>query len=180
MEITNEIKAKVFAQYLGKPVYVFRKNVVDHRGIFKGLQLNADSDYFIQYKLYEDMSRFCLAEIEYCELILKPLSKITDEDAHKVALMIGMKEDNGKQFYTLRRTDYGVTFATMGSFSAIFFNGQITVKPDDEHSEIHTFNHTSEKIIMTRQYLQSRGYDMPNYLLGGKTLHESGLAIYEN
>jgi len=29
------------------------------------------------------------------------------------------------------------------------------------------------------QFLQSRGYDLPNYLLGGKTLHEAGLAIYE-
>jgi hypothetical protein len=30
------------------------------------------------------------------------------------------------------------------------------------------------------QYLQSKGYDLPQYLLGGKTLYEAGLAIYES
>lgn len=29
------------------------------------------------------------------------------------------------------------------------------------------------------QYLQEIGYDLPNYLLGGKTLQECGLATYE-
>lgn len=29
------------------------------------------------------------------------------------------------------------------------------------------------------QYLQSKGYDLPHYLLGNKTLFETGLAIYE-
>ena len=28
------------------------------------------------------------------------------------------------------------------------------------------------------QYLQSKGYDLPQYLLNGKTLKEAGLAIY--
>jgi hypothetical protein len=32
---------------------------------------------------------------------------------------------------------------------------------------------------VTYQYLISKGYDLPNYLLGGKTLHECGLCIYE-
>jgi hypothetical protein len=31
----------------------------------------------------------------------------------------------------------------------------------------------------TYQYLQSRSYDLPHYLLGGKTLHQSGLCIYQ-
>lgn len=30
------------------------------------------------------------------------------------------------------------------------------------------------------QYLQSKGYDLPQYLLGGKTLKEAGLAIHES
>lgn len=29
------------------------------------------------------------------------------------------------------------------------------------------------------QHLQSNGYDLPHYLLGGKTLKEAGLAVYE-
>jgi hypothetical protein len=33
-------------------------------------------------------------------------------------------------------------------------------------------------IPMAYQYLQSKGYDMPQYLLGGKTLKEVGLAVY--
>lgn len=29
------------------------------------------------------------------------------------------------------------------------------------------------------QFLQSKGYDLPNWYLGGKTLYEAGLCIYE-
>lgn len=29
-------------------------------------------------------------------------------------------------------------------------------------------------------YLESKGYDLPQFLLDGKTLQESGLAVYEN
>lgn len=32
---------------------------------------------------------------------------------------------------------------------------------------------------MEADFLRNLGYDMPHYLLGGKTLQESGLAIYE-
>jgi hypothetical protein len=34
------------------------------------------------------------------------------------------------------------------------------------------------KMMLITQYLQSKGYDMPQYLLGGKTLKEVGLAVY--
>jgi hypothetical protein len=33
-------------------------------------------------------------------------------------------------------------------------------------------------IPMAYQYLQSKGYDMPQYLIGGKTLKDIGLAVY--
>lgn len=45
---------------------------------------------------------------------------------------------------------------------------------------IEMCNATSpESAIEIYQFLQSKGYDMPHYLLGGKTLEESGLAVYE-
>lgn len=36
-----------------------------------------------------------------------------------------------------------------------------------------------DKTIELSQFLISKGYDLPNYLLDGKTLQQAGLAVYE-
>lgn len=128
MEITDEIKSKVFAQYWGQKVALMDgyKSIVDY------------------------------IQIAICDkLILKPLSAVTDEDAIDIACKIG--ENNNWQY-----------------IQSLF-------------TRIGQFSHHDYDIIISRilnrvdvyQYLQSNGYDLPQYLLGRKTLHEVGLAIYE-
>jgi hypothetical protein len=41
-------------------------------------------------------------------------------------------------------------------------------------------NDKSQLTPMQYEFLASKGYDLPQYLLGGKTLQEVGLAVYEN
>lgn len=84
-------------------------------------------------------------------LILKPLSSITDEDAIEVA----------KYWYS------PVTY--------IVSNRDLAIKKTKEYLE----NPEVMLPLGAGQFLQSLGYDLPQYLLGGKTLKEAGLAIYE-
>ncbi len=125
MEISNDIKAKVFAQYLGQRL---------QRGGMMTIELlyackNA------AYNTYDDIV-----------LKLKPLSAIADEDAIEVSTMLwGNKMPNPME----------------------------TIK-----HQLFTYS-VSDVPARCYQLLQSKGYDLPQYLLGGKTLHEAGLAIYE-
>jgi hypothetical protein len=134
MEITKEIKCKVFAQYLGRDlktqtgtVQLVGIHVDNFNRVFDAVVLNGNVTH--------------TSETENVKLILKPLSAITDEDAiviHKIAQ---------SQFLTvLQAKEYIDDYATKST---------------------------------CYQYLQSKGYDLPNYLLNGKTLKEVDLAIYE-
>jgi len=141
MEITNEIKAKVFAQYLGQkckiknfePIYVLSHAGIAHIGITDEVN-NVGSP----------------CGFNEIEILLKPLSQISDEDAIEVA-KIQYKSIDAERLYHNAET---------GKCSAALCN-------------IPTL------CGFACQFLQSRGYDLPNYLLGGKTLNEAGLAIYE-
>ncbi len=128
MEITTEIKAKVFAQYLLQKVKLthIKKN---HEQIF---QLEP---YVIEEMIESKGFDF--------KLILKPLSEITHEDCTELyaAIKYGMKSSK----------------FILEILQALPYNAA----------------------IIAYQYLISKGYDLPNYLLGGKTLQECGLAIYE-
>jgi len=139
MEITNEIKAKVFAQYLGQ------KLTLKKEGESENLILDAHRLHY-----GNEFNKF--GEVK---LILKPLSKITDEDNVELYRLLGFKDTKGSNSPELRFEYYGNVI-----------NG----------SERISFE-TATKFY---QFIQSKGYDIPQYLLGGKTLHESGLAIYEN
>lgn len=133
MEITNEIKAKVFAQYLGQKVWY--NGTGSTNSIMDGNKL-----YSNDYKL-----------------LLRPLSAITDEDAIEVANLNYVPEyfdGDNKSAANLGR----------------YWVKQIREMRHDD---------TPKYVWLTFQYLQSKGYDLPHYLLGGKTLKEAGLAIYE-
>ena len=88
-------------------------------------------------------------------LILKPLSAITDEDGIKTLKILYPhieKEANiGEIRYLFKEFTY--------------LEGKVYCNP--------------EKTIQVYQCLQNLGYDLPHYLLEGKTLHEAGLAIYK-
>ncbi len=137
MEITNDIKAKVFAQYLGQK---YNDGDLEEPQIFP-----VEAETFSCFELYPN-------GMNSAKLILKPLSAITDEDAIEVARILGYHP-------TQEKGTIGRRFAN--SFSEVWHSQ----KPFD--------------LLCAFQYLQSKGYDLPSYLLGGKTLHEAGLAIYE-
>lgn len=118
MEIENDTKAKVFAQYLGQQVLWGGTE-----GVLWSYNLHGASDVVLGAKL-----------------ILKPLSKITDEDA----------QDLGYE------------------------DAEIFIATSPWLKKYH-----GDKSFWDAQILQSKGYDLPNYLLNGKTLQEAGLAIYE-
>jgi hypothetical protein len=87
-------------------------------------------------------------------LFLKPLSEITDDDAIEVYNIVKDVEllDKAKREHIL-------------SWFKNKTNGYLV---NDWDITLQAF-----------QFLQSKGYDLPQYLLGGKTLQEVGLAIYE-
>jgi hypothetical protein len=140
MEITNEIKEKIFFQYLG-----------------------------IQFKSGNVIGRFKPKTLDYfgysIKIILKPLSSITDEDARVMAVLNGAVFGPGD-----------ISFESEG-----FFGVRIRNDKDGIGNPVKDrFIMWDQLTLPVFQFLQSEGYDLPQYLLGGKTLHEAGLAIYES
>lgn len=101
-------------------------------------------------------------------LVLKPISSITDNDAIEMAKLFGNIKDNVK------------------------LNRPNNINDNDNHFIIQVYtdkpefiSYTIPKIINQNigiyeyQWLQLKGYDLPHYLLNGKTLYESNLCIYD-
>lgn len=84
------------------------------------------------------------------KLILKPLYSITDEEATRIGEILGITEPLGYSDVERCR----------------LMEGRKLIK---RHGFLHN--------ISVYQYLQSRGYDLPHFLLGGKTLKEAGIAL---
>lgn len=132
LKLTDELISKAIAPYYGTKLW--------YRGTGSTTAFKLDGTH---------IGSISNGSEEYT-LILKPLSEITDEDAHKVGMLCGC--------------------SMLGK-------------------AIGTGKELCERIMIERhlclisysvyQHLQSRGYDLPNYFLGNKTLHESGLAIYK-
>lgn len=141
MEITNEIKAKVFAQYLG---HICRYDMEGRP--FRGTDKN-------ELLTTENLALLCFSN--HRKMVLKPLSAITDEDAIYLAKVV--------------YPDWKTRFDDSFNFSGIG-RDIVCATYKGRYSEIK---------LNYAQFLQSRGYDLPQYLLDGKTLHEAGLAIYE-
>lgn len=84
---------------------------------------------------------------------LKHISDITDEDAVGLAKIVFSKESHNSE-------------------SGKWYIDTYFIKNKLE-------NTTAKTYLSVCQYLISKGYDVPQYLLGNKTLKEAGLAIYE-
>lgn len=142
MEIATEIKAKVFAQYLGQRFV--RNN--DPGTAFESFGVS-----FFGMVNFGSEIPFTLDNIK---LILKPLSKITQDDAFSISLAARTNADHVKKIFTTYNAGgYAKTKEWLG-------------------------------ITSIYEYLRNHGYDLPNYLLPdgeGKhlTLQQAGLAIYE-
>lgn len=91
-------------------------------------------------------------------LFLRPLSAITDEDAKRVVEL----------------TYYDTVVKSMSVRAGIIF---VTIIQNGY--KLNQNIQGSNLSFSAAQYLQSKGYDLPHYLLGGKTLKEAGLAVYE-
>ena len=189
MEITNEIKAKVFAQYLGAKV-----KTPDHIGTVQNIdgfnyQIGVKYDCLVftknaidgydkqrsygKYNITKQAFAFLGSnETEFempggCHLILNPISSITDEDAIEAVKHFG--------------DDPFVFERTRDSIEICFFNrGAISIAYDGVISDVGNGpTKNGFTYFLAYQFLQAKGYDLPQYLLGGATLKEAGLAIYE-
>lgn len=131
MEITNEIKSKVFAPYLG--VAWVRYNNPYTEGMRAGILSG------------HDLQRIEHHKEPFAVIILKPISEISEDDANEI----------------------------------VKISGGFPYRIESKHFEVKSMDslYLSECVYIT-QFLQSKGYDMPQYLLGGKTLKEVGLAVY--
>jgi hypothetical protein len=152
MEITDEIKRKVFSQYWEQEVAI--------TGIKSDEFGNEDENG--SYPL-DTVNNIQLAVCD--KLLLKPISELSNEDAIEVAVLAGMvRPMNRFEFVISRHINYA---------KHILSDYFEEYRPVED--EI-----TGNVWLLIFQYLQSKGYDIPQYLLGGKTLKECNLAVYEN
>ena len=130
MEITKQIKIKAMAAYL------WHQTTNEDYPILTPIELSVMYEKGIDRKL-----------------ILKPLDKITHEDAKVCAqIILGNKDVDDNMVIKVRHRLRDETFTR----------------------SVYGMNYA----IRAFQYLQNQGYDLPHYLLGNKTLKESGLAVY--
>ena len=90
------------------------------------------------------------------KLILKPLSSLTDGDAKWIGSILTHRDSKKND------VEEGRLFV-----DNILNNDRLS------------FNYLTPNIISAIQYLEEYGYDLPQYFLEGRTLHEAGLAIYK-
>jgi hypothetical protein len=149
MKTTNEIKAKVFAMYLG---CLYIRDEKDENCLRRSL----DGSSILG--IGEGITNWGNAK-----LILKPLSSITDE--HMIWVF-----DTANNLHEKRKLyprDVTENTPLLKDFRLQISNGFAHYKG----------GYLSDSAV--HQYLISKGYDVPLMLLGWKTLQESGLAIYE-
>lgn len=169
MEITNEIKAKIFALYIGCYAYVKHQEL-------ENFYFN-DKIIGISYKKSFDKWGIKTSKSIYdypisdCQLILKPLSAITDEDAIEV-LFIG-EQDESREIIKVKRYDKGI------SIEYRFINK----KPELNNSNGYCYSEVGMVFsafnlgILEIDYLRSKGYMLP-YM--GIDLFDADIAITHN
>lgn len=166
MEITPEIKAKIYNQYTGADC-VITPYEIQHKAKFFGCSFSPNFIYAQTGRDYAP-SKYSIEKVKF-KLLLCPLSAISDEDAIEVAKLFGIKNKvrRDKSIKTcFKFTIDGCTGFIKFEFNEVYYYDGVSVEGDTTQS------------LKVYQYLQSKGYDLPHYLLSGKTLHEAGLAIY--
>ncbi len=152
MRTLNEIKA--IASYIGGKVKVTNERYID--GGYIGTVLGVCSVRGILVE-HDNKGSDGDEKFEDCKLILKPLSEITDDDAIEVSKIHDI-DDAGIEGFFLKQGKEIIGWILKENAPA-----PLWIPPFD--------------ILKIFQLLQSKGYDLPQYLLSGKTLIESGLAI---
>lgn len=158
MTITNEIKAKVFGQYLS--YYADQPTRLAILSIIEKLLCGSNTNFRIE---------------------LKPLSTITDKDFRDAAKLLpeDFKPKTDDKEVLRHGADslhrHSVVFMNTTGFKMFkIFVDDGTIMLDDRIAPDCYTRHA----LLIYQFLQSRGYDLPNYHLGGKTLEQAGLAYY--
>lgn len=141
IEITNDIRAKVFAAYLGQEMYCSLG--------YENCTLEL-LNFISKRKTEEDRV-----------LVLRPMSEITDEDAVLLIMV-----DGANCYYEIE-----ITERNHRGFNWTFEYASSSRRRQRAFWWTDLSGQQS-------QFLQSRGYDVPHYLLGGQTLYGAGLAIY--
>lgn len=160
MEIPKEIKAGIFSQYVGS-------SIITWENLLTGNILKCPLTY--QHVLNVALGVRIRYDLEP-QLILKPIHKISDEDIGEI-IKIEFGQGDSPTIY--RNDNYTkIVFKVNGIEKRISFEKYFDGDPIKSEVRLN-------KIILIYQYLQTKGYDTPQYLLGGKTLKESGLAIYK-
>ncbi len=157
MYISNEIKNrnKVLAGYIGCKGWL-KDN--EHGDICK---LTSVGDFI--HLEYQDNWRGS-GEFSEFKLALTPLSDISDEDAIEVGKMCGL----AKCFIDILYSDQMIIKDDSYTLE-INFGGYIRLL---KNGQLYNMN-----MLPIYQYLQSKFYDLPHYLLDNKTLIETGLAV---
>ncbi len=140
MKILTDIKAKVFAQYLGQKI--------DNGKILSGSVL---TDRF--FALDESEERY-----RELKLILKPLSAITEPQLLEIAKLY--HPDAFNVSFNINTGELVWTYMVMENVK------QRAMIPIEDSAKAY-------------QWFLQNGFDTKQILLGGKTLNEAGLAIYE-
>ncbi len=165
METTEQNKIKTFLPYMGQMVTIPEDYRFDgYRTDAKMGEITGICGDFIKIN---DISGFY--PYWNFKLVLKPLSAITDQDAIEMAKLFGGVD--GK--IILNRPEEL-------NNKDIHFTVQVYTN-EPEFTSYSTPKYWKDSYGMDAyQWLQSKGYDLPSFYLGGKTLRESGLAIYES
>lgn len=164
MKYSNDIIAKVIAPYLGQRLSA--------ELIYKGFTCELVINNFTT-SMANGMT-IGTAIQNNAKLILKPLSSITDEDAIEVGKIIFGEEYSVGEVN--RNNDYEVSVKVLKPNTTV--NQNVRICFDGNFSNCNGYG--LRNVLRAIQYLISKGYDLPNHLLDGKTLFESRLAIYEN
>lgn len=163
MKTTSEIISRVFAQYIGANVKVENKDYLSGGYTGKILGVCTVQGLLVEHPQGSDGHE----PVKCCKLILKPLSAITDEDAIEVTKIEISREDFEYESWENPQGLKVIKSFPKGERGSSWY-------------KILCIGGTTDLKLESCQYLISKGYDMTQYLLGGKTLEKSGLAIYEN
>lgn len=174
MNLSTKQLAQVISPYIGQDM-ITTTRAYEGEGkpskYLKGKFLEIDLgmvDSFIGVLLENETepSNHTNYNINEVKLILKPLTKITDEDL--LGLIPEDKKWNNGKIWKIQTVCYYTAFDEKGN------------KVGEDMWILNPSRPETIKNPLHYQYLQSKGYDLPNYFLRGKTLKESGLATYEN
>ncbi len=159
MEITSEIKTKVFAQYLGALIRLevgLDRTLVGVGGI--GDQIRGNGvEYFTTRLGKSGANQFIHSEFvkhSNSKLILRSISSLTEEHLIECAKI-----------------------CHISTYENTIPNFRESVKKIFESQLRNTLSF--DVAINLYQFLTSQGYDTVHYLLEGKTLFECNLCIYE-